>query len=87
MSANAIAQHKTWVRENITSQGLLEIPRNFVAHAPVYSANDEGSRQQPVEYPNQQTADFAELLGMLNKFAVAEKVGGNDAGSDRIEFG
>lgn len=86
-TSESIAQHRVWVSENIASPGLLKIPQSFIAHAPVYSSDDEGSRHQPIEYSNQQTAEFAELLEMENKFAVAEEEGGNDAGSDGIEFG
>lgn len=87
ITAETIAAHRTWVRENITAKGLSKIPQNFVAHAPFHSAEMVGTEEQPLEYPNMQTSAFAELLQMQNKFEVPEAGDINDDGSDGIEFG
>lgn len=65
--------HRKWVRENITDKGLLQIPRNFVPHAPVQSPDLVVlPDMQPREYPNQQTSWFCELLQIENKFAISD---------------
>lgn len=87
ITAETIADHQTWVRENITAKGLLRIPENFVAHAPCHVAEMVGTEEQPPEYPNVQTAAFAELLQMQNKFEVMERGNASEGESDRIEFG
>ncbi|RSL63210.1 hypothetical protein CEP54_005273 [Fusarium duplospermum] len=66
--ASNIPKHKDWVKENIVDKGLLRVPDNFAKHAPDYDVNVEPRREQPLEYPNQQTADFAKMLGISNKF-------------------
>ena len=88
ITAETIAGHQTWVRENLTAKGLLKIPQNFVAHAPFHAAGLVGTEEQPVEYPNAQTSAFAELLQMQNKFEVLEMGSGSEGEeSDGIEFG
>ena len=87
ITAETIAGHRTWVRENITTKGLLRIPENFVAHAPCYAAEMEGTEEQPLEYPNAQTTAFAELLQMENKFEVPEAGSASEDESDGIQFG
>jgi len=72
VSAVSLDEHRKWVRENIVEKGLLAVPRNFVPHAPVHDAEFVVlPDQQPLEYPNQQTAQFYELLQMENKFALS----------------
>lgn len=68
--ASTLPAHRAWVKENIVDRGLLRVPDNFVAHAPVHRPGQADSFEQPVEYPSLQTAAFAELLGMENKFRV-----------------
>jgi lariat debranching enzyme len=87
VTAEAIADHRTWVRENITAKGLLRIPRTFVAHAPYHAAEMVGTEEQPPEHPNVQTSAFAELLQMQNKFEIPETGDASEGGSDGIEFG
>jgi lariat debranching enzyme len=87
ITAETIADHETWVRENVTAKGLLRIPQNFVAHAPFRSAEMAGTEEQPLEYPNVQTSAFAELLQMQNKFEIEEAGSTSEGESDGIEFG
>ncbi|GAB7336521.1 hypothetical protein MBLNU13_g09799t1 [Cladosporium sp. NU13] len=87
ITAETIADHQKWVRENVSAKGLLRIPQNFVAHAPSHAAEMVGTQEQPPEYPNAQTSAFAELLRMENKFEVPEAGDISDGGSDGIEFG
>jgi lariat debranching enzyme len=87
ISADTIASHQTWVRDNLTAKGLLRIPQNFVAHAPFHAAEMVGTEEQPLEYSNAQTAAFAELSQMQNQFEVPEMGNGSEGGSDGIEFG
>ncbi|KAL2673650.1 hypothetical protein Neosp_012093 [[Neocosmospora] mangrovei] len=70
--ASNIPKHKEWVRENIVEKGLLRVPNNFAKHAPEYDPNVGQRREQPLEYPNQQTAEFAKLLGISNKFQLED---------------
>ena len=87
ITAETIADHQTWVHKNITTKGLLRIPQNFMAQAPVHSSDLVGTQEQPVEYPNSQTAQFAELLQMENKLEGTEEGVYSESGSDGIEFG
>ncbi|RMJ18011.1 hypothetical protein CDV36_002293 [Fusarium kuroshium] len=64
---SSIPKHRDLVKENIVEKGLLRVPDNFVKHAPEYDPNVGQRREQPLEYPNQQTADFTKLLGISNK--------------------
>lgn len=67
------ADISSWVHDHVTAKGLLKIPQNFEQHAPVHDPNDtENMQQQPPEYPNSQTAQFCEMLGIRNRFAIAE---------------
>ncbi|KAM0431432.1 hypothetical protein ACHAPT_005409 [Fusarium lateritium] len=66
--APSIPEHKDWVKDNIVQNGLLRVPNNFAKHAPEYDPNITQRRDQPREYPNNQTAGFAELLEIPNKF-------------------
>ncbi|KAK0710247.1 lariat debranching enzyme, C-terminal domain-containing protein [Lasiosphaeria miniovina] len=69
--AASVDKHRRWVRANIVDKKLLRIPFNFAPHAPVYDPDSEvDAKQQPLEYPNQQTAQFYDLLQIPNKFAV-----------------
>ncbi|EEU36375.1 uncharacterized protein NECHADRAFT_52551, partial [Fusarium vanettenii 77-13-4] len=70
--ASTIPKHKDWVKENIVDKDLLRIPNNFARHAPEYDPNVGQRREQPLEYPNQQTAEFAKLLGISNKFHLED---------------
>jgi lariat debranching enzyme len=88
VSAETIAHHQLWVHNNVSAKRLLCIPLNFATHAPLYSTNKTGTQEQPNEFPNLQTSEFAKLLQMQNKFEGTE--GGyesSDHGSDGIEFG
>lgn len=69
VSAKVLANHRNWVKENISEKGLLRIPEDFERHAPVHNGQDEQSRtyDQPDEYPNSQTVQLAELLQMENR--------------------
>lgn len=69
----SIAKHRSWVRDNITKQGRLRVPDNFAQHGPVYDPNEEHTFDQPQEYPNSQTVQFAELLEMPNRFSLADE--------------
>ncbi|KAH6893320.1 lariat debranching enzyme, C-terminal domain-containing protein [Thelonectria olida] len=69
-AVSSLPKHRAWVKENIADRGLLKVPDNFVRHAPICSPNDAVDYEQPPEYANQQTATFAELLQMPNKFAL-----------------
>ncbi|RTE84255.1 hypothetical protein BHE90_001179 [Fusarium euwallaceae] len=64
---SSIPKHRDLVKENIVEKGLLRVPNNFVKHAPEYDPNMGQRREQPLEYPNQQTANFTKLLGISNK--------------------
>lgn len=62
----SVAEHLTWVRENITGNGLLPIPNNFEPNAPAegdYSLRGRENKM-PAEYPSQQTARFRQILGI-----------------------
>lgn len=87
LSARTINEHRVWVHEHITKKELLKIPENFTAHAPIYSPYIASPDEQPVEYPNVQTASFANLLQIENKFEIIEQ--DDDAGDDdsNILFG
>ncbi|KAJ4171918.1 lariat debranching enzyme [Fusarium falciforme] len=73
-AASSIPKHKDWVKENIVDKGLLRIPNNFAKHAPEYDPNVGQRREQPLEYPNYQTAEFAKLLGISNKFHLEDSI-------------
>jgi lariat debranching enzyme len=71
------AGNSSWVHDHITAKGLLKIPRNFEKHAPVHDPNaTENIKQQPPEYPNSQTEKFCNMLGIRNRFVVAESTDG-----------
>ncbi|KAI8654329.1 DBR1 domain-containing protein [Fusarium sp. Ph1] len=72
--ASSVPKHKNWVKENIIDKGLLRIPNNFAKHAPEYDPNIGQRREQPLEYPNHQTAEFAKLLGISNKFHLEDSI-------------
>lgn len=86
ISSAIIAQNREWVKENITENGLLRIQQNFERHAPVQTQSLEGARDQPPEYPNGQTAAFAELLQMTNKFSMDTRGSLGDTGIDFVDF-
>lgn len=72
ISAKDLDEHRDWVRKNVVEKGLLGIPLNFQRHAPVQSPDLVVSpNQQPLEYPNQQTAQFCDLLQIPNKFTLS----------------
>ncbi|CAI6100924.1 unnamed protein product [Clonostachys chloroleuca] len=87
VSPTTITRHMTWVRENISKKGLLRIPEDFTAHAPTQSANTIDGQEQPPEFPNKQTSNFAELLEMEDKFAVSVDDSHQDDDGGGIEFG
>ena len=69
-----ILDEEKWIDEHVTSKDLLTIPKNFVITAPVYDPSQEvDSNDMPREYPNPQTAQFCELIGIENKFALSEE--------------
>ncbi|KAK0611858.1 lariat debranching enzyme, C-terminal domain-containing protein [Immersiella caudata] len=71
VSAASVDKERKWVRESIVEKGLLTIPLNFTAHAPVHSPDlAVVPNMQPLEYPNQQTAQFCELLQIPDKFTL-----------------
>lgn len=87
VSPTTITRHMTWVRENISKKGLLRIPEDFTAHAPTQSANTIDGQEQPPEFPNKQTSNFAELLEMEDKFAVSVDDSHQDDDGGGVEFG
>ncbi|UNI19630.1 lariat debranching enzyme [Purpureocillium takamizusanense] len=84
-SAGSVARHREWVRCNIVEKGLLEVPRRFAVHAPVHDSATEETAEMPPEYPNVQTARFAALLKMENRFAPSSKT--SDGGDSLFETG
>ncbi|KAK0649600.1 lariat debranching enzyme, C-terminal domain-containing protein [Cercophora newfieldiana] len=81
VAAMTLDEERKWVKENIVDKGLLSIPRDFVAHAPVHNPDLVVTPDmQPLEYPNQQTARFCELLQIPNKFAMPSVESTEDAG-------
>ncbi|KAK3314033.1 lariat debranching enzyme, C-terminal domain-containing protein [Apodospora peruviana] len=71
-SAASVDMEMEWIKQNIVDKGLLRIPMNFVPHAPVHDPTASYDPYlQPLEFPNQQTAEFCELLEIPNKFALA----------------
>lgn len=86
VSAESIAHHKSWVEENVVAQGLLGIPDSFSVHAPVHMSGAANMTEQPLEYPNSQTAEFARLLQMQNKFHIPLEEGEDERPSVEIQF-
>ncbi|EEP79802.1 hypothetical protein UREG_04648 [Uncinocarpus reesii 1704] len=69
-----IIEAETWVEENIVKKGKMIIPQNFSITAPVYDPSvPVTTLEQPVEYPNPQTAEFCEMLGIHNPFQLTEE--------------
>jgi lariat debranching enzyme len=88
-STAEVTKHKAWVHENISQKGLLEIPANFVAHAPSYNPLEDGGYDQPREYPNLQTAQFQELLQIPDVFAlesIENEVSNSQGDGDFVVF-
>ena len=72
-----------WVKENIVSKGLMEIPENFEQTAPIYDSSvGIDTPEQPKEYTNNQTAAFCEMLDIPNPFDISE-----EARQERIDRG
>lgn len=87
-SIGSISKHRTWVAENISAKGLLEVPENFVAEAPVYSSQEQVTYDQPREYSNHQTLQLERLLQIPSAFAMeqAENTGTIDSDDAFIVF-
>ncbi|KAI3208998.1 hypothetical protein CBS147311_1719 [Penicillium roqueforti] len=69
-----IAEEEKWVQENVVNAGLLNVPTDFVLTAPVYDPNVSiNTQEQPKEYTNPQTSAFCNLIGIENKFDMAEE--------------
>lgn len=63
-------EFRAYVRTNISTNGLLQIPDNFRTHAPIYEEPDTiNVEEQPCEYPNSQTEALCELLGISTRRA------------------
>lgn len=86
VSADSIAHHKSWLEEHVVAQGLLGIPDSFSVHAPVYVPGAANMTEQPLEFPNSQTAEFARLLQMQNKFHIPLEAGEDERQSVEIQF-
>lgn len=70
---NLIVESEKWVEENIIKRDLLNIPYNFNRTAPKYDPKVPiTTDEMPMEYNNIQTAEFCQLLGIPNKFALTE---------------
>jgi lariat debranching enzyme len=68
-----VAEEK-WVEENVEKKGLMRIPQNFEITAPVYDPEvGIGTKEQPREYTNPQTAAYCHMLGIENKFGASEE--------------
>jgi lariat debranching enzyme len=71
VSTASVDKEMNWVNENIVKKELLAIPTNFTQHAPIHTPDlAVVPNMQPLEYPNQQTAQFCELLQIANKFTL-----------------
>lgn len=67
----AIKESEDWVEEHVVKAGKLDIPENFVRVAPVYDPSVALlGVDGPPEYPNPQTQQFCDLIGITNKFAL-----------------
>ncbi|KAK7203913.1 lariat debranching enzyme, C-terminal domain-containing protein [Myxozyma melibiosi] len=65
-----IRKQKRWVHDNIVMKGKLKIPQNFQISAPVVDHSQEKIWQRlpfPIEYKNNQTQEFCDLLQMENR--------------------
>lgn len=87
VSSADIATHREWIQHNVSEKGLLRIPENFQRHAPVHDEQDGRlvRDEQPPEYPNNQTAQLADLLQMTNRLAIDRTDFANDEGGE-VEF-
>lgn len=70
----AILDAENWIDQNVVQKGLMDVPLNFCAIAPVHDpASSVMNPNMPMEYPNNQTEDFCNLIGIKNKFALTEE--------------
>lgn len=70
----SILEAEAWVEKNVVAQDKLDVPYNFVRVAPVFDpAVPVTTLDTPPEYPNPQTAEFCELVGIENKFALSDE--------------
>ena len=68
-----IEREEAWVQEHIVAKNLLGVPENFVAVAPPHDeGQDIKAAEQPREYPNPQTQQFCDLIGIDNRLAMSE---------------
>lgn len=69
-----IEKEAEWIEENVVKPGKLDIPENFTITAPIYDpAVPVTTKEQPPEYPNPQTAQFCQLIGIENKFHLTDE--------------
>lgn len=69
-----IEKEKIWVEENLVKNGRLIIPLNFTITAPVYDASQGlAVDAAPIEYTNNQTKDFCDMLHIPNPFDISEE--------------
>ncbi|KAJ5785324.1 RNA lariat debranching enzyme [Penicillium pulvis] len=70
----SIMEAEAWVEKNVVAQDKLDVPYNFVRVAPVFDPSvPVTTLDTPPEYPNPQTAEFCELVGIENKFALSDE--------------
>ncbi|KAJ5953260.1 hypothetical protein N7454_000156 [Penicillium verhagenii] len=70
----AILEAEAWVEENVVQRGKLNIPFDFARVAPVFDPSvPVTTTDAPREFPNPQTAQFCELVGIENKFALSDE--------------
>ena len=68
-----IDTEELWVERNLVESGKMTIPENFERTAPVYDPEvGIGTKEQPLEYTNPQTAQFCDLVGIPNSFDISE---------------
>lgn len=69
-----IKREEEWIEENVVKPGKLTIPDNFTPTAPFYDPSvPVDTNEMPPEYPNPQTAQFCELIGIENKFRLSDE--------------
>lgn len=69
-----IESMEQWVEENLVQSGCMIVPRNFETIAPVYDpARGINVQENPMEYPNNQTIAFCDMLQIPNPFNISEE--------------
>ncbi|KAJ5184171.1 Lariat debranching enzyme [Penicillium capsulatum] len=70
----AIMRAEDWIEQHVVQRGLMDVPLNFRPIAPFYDSNSSiMTPKMPMEYPNNQTEDFCNLIGIKNKFALTDE--------------